>query len=222
MPVLPLSTSTPRAVPSSEPTLRQGARGEAVAQLQQSLASAGFSAGAADGQFGPKTLAAVKAFQRARGLAADGVVGPKTWAALQVGSTPNGSATQGTTGPGDGFEGPSYVARGTAYYPANNAMEGGFVDRRGKPLYTLQQYLAGKAPYVSVAMDPKAFSYGTVLRIPELEQKYGQPIKFEVVDTGGAFMGKGTSRIDVCVADAHASLDAAINATLHLEVVSKP
>jgi len=201
--------------------LRQGARGTPVTLLQQALAAAGFSAGAADGSFGPKTQAAVKAFQTARGLTADGVVGPKTWTALQAAATaPRGST--GTASVSDGFEGASYVARGTGYYPANNAMEGGFVDRKGKPLHTLQQFLAGDAPYVAVAMDPKAFPYGTVLRIPELEQKYGQAIKFEVVDTGGAFMGKGTSRIDICTANAKASLDATVNGPLHLEVVSQP
>src|SRR4051794_41807866 len=38
----------------------------------------GFSAGAADGWFGRRTLRAVKRFQRARGLAVDGRVGPIT------------------------------------------------------------------------------------------------------------------------------------------------
>jgi 3D (Asp-Asp-Asp) domain-containing protein len=95
-------------------------------------------------------------------------------------------------------------------------MEGGFQDRKGKPLHTLQDYLAGKAPYVSVAMDSKSFPYGQKLRIPELEKKYGRPIEFRVVDTGGAFKGKGTSRIDICTANRKASLDPTVNGKLTL------
>ena len=51
-------------------------------QLQQQLASAGFNPGGIDGIKGPKTTAAVKAFQAANGLVVDGIVGPKTLAAL--------------------------------------------------------------------------------------------------------------------------------------------
>ena len=75
----------------SNPTLKLGASGASVKTLQQALANAGFSPGAADGQFGPKTAAAVKAFQSAKGLVADGVVGPKTW--NKLGITVSGTPT---------------------------------------------------------------------------------------------------------------------------------
>lgn len=112
----------------------------------------------------------------------------------------------------------TYVARGTGYYPDDSPMEGGYYDRKGAPLHTLQDFLAGKAPYVSTAMDVNAFAYGTKMRITELEQKYGRVIEFRVVDTGSAFKGMGTSRIDICTANAKASLDATVNGTLHLVV----
>jgi peptidoglycan hydrolase-like protein with peptidoglycan-binding domain len=77
---------------ASNPVLREGARGAAVTTLQNKLKAAGFNPGSTDGAFGPKTEAAVKAFQKAHGLAADGVVGPKTWSALnKVGASSGGS-----------------------------------------------------------------------------------------------------------------------------------
>ncbi|MQM29754.1 MAG: hypothetical protein CRU78_04065 [Candidatus Accumulibacter phosphatis] len=83
--------------PTRMPTLRRGSRGSGVADLQRRLGAAGFNAGAADAIFGSKTDAAVRAFQRARGLAVDGIVGSRTWGAL-LGTSPSvpgggGSAT---------------------------------------------------------------------------------------------------------------------------------
>lgn len=77
------ATGAGKAVTVELNTLRKGSR-EAVqvAVVQTLLNAMGFDCGAADGIFGDKTLAAVKAFQKARGLAVDGVVGRDTWTAL--------------------------------------------------------------------------------------------------------------------------------------------
>jgi 3D (Asp-Asp-Asp) domain-containing protein len=115
----------------------------------------------------------------------------------------------------------TFTSRGTGYYPSSSALEGGFNDRVGKKLRTLQQFLAGTADYASVAMDSNAFKYGTRLRIKELDAKYGRAIVFRVVDTGGAFRGKGRTRIDICTANERASLDPTINGTLHIEVIDE-
>jgi peptidoglycan hydrolase-like protein with peptidoglycan-binding domain len=215
------SSSNLHSLNVSAAVLSRGARGATVADLQSRLKAAGFDPGGVDGDFGPQTRTAVIAFQQANGLNADGVVGPKTWAALGAASTTPTTTPTTPTVPVDSFEpatGTTYAARGTGYYPDASAMEGGFVDRQGKPLATLQDFLAGRSSYVSVAMDSNAFPYGTHLRIPELEQKYGRKIDFRAVDTGGAFKGKGTSRIDICTANRSASLDSTINGPLHLVV----
>lgn len=62
------------------PTLRRGDTGEFVRELQTKL---GLTPDAA-GTFGPKTEAAVRAFQREHGLVPDGIVGPKSWKLLDA------------------------------------------------------------------------------------------------------------------------------------------
>jgi peptidoglycan hydrolase-like protein with peptidoglycan-binding domain len=79
---------TPPLIPAVEPprtngapgraTLRRGSKGALVETLQKRLGLV------ADGDFGPRTEAAVREFQRRRQIVPDGIVGPKTWAALDT------------------------------------------------------------------------------------------------------------------------------------------
>ena len=72
------------SAPAGRPTLRRGSRGEAVREMQAALEHLGYSLApyGADGDFGKVTEAAVRVFQKDRGLTTDGVCGPLTWAAL--------------------------------------------------------------------------------------------------------------------------------------------
>jgi peptidoglycan hydrolase-like protein with peptidoglycan-binding domain len=55
-----------------------------VRTLQSALNDRGFAAGAADGQFGPASRQALRAWQRAQGLPADGFPTRDVLAALQA------------------------------------------------------------------------------------------------------------------------------------------
>ncbi|MGI5839991.1 MAG: LysM peptidoglycan-binding domain-containing protein, partial [bacterium] len=70
------------APPPPYPVLRRGDTGPYVQILQRQLMAQGYEPGAEDGIFGPRTEAAVRAFQTDRGLTPDGVVGPRTWEEL--------------------------------------------------------------------------------------------------------------------------------------------
>ena len=63
------------------PLIKKGSEGSAVLQLQKMLNAKGYKL-TEDGDFGSKTEAAVKAYQKANGLEVDGEVGPMTWTAL--------------------------------------------------------------------------------------------------------------------------------------------
>ena len=63
----------------AEPTLRKGAKGQDVKDLQEALNALGFAVGAVDGVFGAATERAVRDFQASVGIDVDGVAGPVTW-----------------------------------------------------------------------------------------------------------------------------------------------
>jgi hypothetical protein len=62
--------------------LSRGAKSDDVKALQSALRAFGFYQGMMDGDFGPKTEEAVRAFQAARSLPVDGIVGSATWTAV--------------------------------------------------------------------------------------------------------------------------------------------
>ena len=115
--------------------------------------------------------------------------------------------TAKNAGPGEIPEGAEiFETVTTGYSTENTAMEGGPLDMKGARLNTFKDYLLGKKPYVSVAMDNASraggkgsFPYGTTFRFPEVEKRYGKVILFRMVDTGSAFKGKGKTRMDVCL-----------------------
>jgi len=76
--ISPAASAPQEAAAPDRPTIRLGATGDLVKQVQ---AKVGITP---DGNFGPKTEAAVRAFQRDHGLVPDGVVGAGTWAALDA------------------------------------------------------------------------------------------------------------------------------------------
>ena len=74
---------------------RQGSSGSVVTKIQQTLKNAGYYTYTVDGIYGSRTTAAVKKFQRARGLVVDGICGTQTLAALGI-QLPNASADRNT------------------------------------------------------------------------------------------------------------------------------
>jgi hypothetical protein len=98
--ILAGTAPAPVLIPAVEPpapggagrgTLRRGATGPLVTELQKRLGIT------ADGDFGAHTEAAVRAFQRTRNMVPDGIFGPKSWAALDAIPAGKTAATAATT-----------------------------------------------------------------------------------------------------------------------------
>ena len=63
--------------------IEPGSSGQRVAQLQIALVGLGYPI-AVDGEYGPRTEAAVRDFQQRNGLAVDGIAGPQTQESLGI------------------------------------------------------------------------------------------------------------------------------------------
>ena len=72
--------------PKDDGTLKQGAKGDAVKKVQQRLKALGYYSNSIDGDYGYRTVEAVKAFQKKNGLTADGVCGESTLTKLNSSS----------------------------------------------------------------------------------------------------------------------------------------
>lgn len=83
---------------SSASGLKLGSTGKEVGDLQENLTTLGFYYGDITNHFGTMTQAAVKKFQKSRGLPQDGVAGKTTLAAIASAVEGSGSTPAGTTG----------------------------------------------------------------------------------------------------------------------------
>lgn len=84
--------------PATKQLLKRGNRSSAVRSLQQKLKQVGVFNGPVTGFFGPQTEAAVRRFQRSRGLPIDGIAGPRTLNALNAATTTFQPFSQGAKG----------------------------------------------------------------------------------------------------------------------------
>ena len=88
-PAAPVATPTPTAS-----TLTEGMKdSEMVKRMQERLIELGYLANGADGDFGPKTTAALKAFQEAAGLTADGIATQEVLDRLNAEDAPTAPST---------------------------------------------------------------------------------------------------------------------------------
>jgi peptidoglycan hydrolase-like protein with peptidoglycan-binding domain len=142
-------------------TLRNGMRGEEVAEIQRALITLGYLKGTADGVFGNNTENAVRKFQRKNKLTADGLVGTKTKELLlakasgssaPTESTPSSSGNDSATASGSNAsaaQGSGNTSSGASLFGGNYAtIKSG---SRGARVRTLQNalialnYLSGSA-----------------------------------------------------------------------------
>ena len=88
---------TPASGGNAGTTLKLNSQGTKVSQLQTDLKQLGYYYAEITGNFGEKTEAAVKAFQKAKSLTADGVAGTKTLNAIAVAVDKAGGSSSGSS-----------------------------------------------------------------------------------------------------------------------------
>jgi len=126
------------------PLVRRGDRDHPVRTLQHLLRARNHLV-TVDGVFGPKTDAAIRAFQRDEHLAVDGLVGPDTWSALIV-TVRRGSEGDAVRGVQEEFQ-----FRNLSGDPGTGLqIDGVFGPRTEATVRGFQQALAADIPSVAV------------------------------------------------------------------------
>lgn len=129
---------------SAWPLVKKGDQHHPVTTLQYLLRARGQNV-AADGVFGPKTEAAVRAFQQQQGLSVDGVVGSNTWSALVV------QVKLGSTGDAVRAVQEEFAFRNLSGDPGTGlAVDGIFGSRTDAAVRAFQQALSVDNPSVAV------------------------------------------------------------------------
>jgi peptidoglycan hydrolase-like protein with peptidoglycan-binding domain len=126
------------------PLVKKGDNTHPVKTLQYLLRARGRTV-TVDGIFGPKTDAAVRAFQQQAHLVVDGKVGPKTWSALIV-TVKKGSTGDAVRGVQEEFQ-----FRNLSGDPANGlTVDGVFGPKTDAAVRGFQQALHADIPSVTV------------------------------------------------------------------------
>lgn len=108
-----------------------------------------------------------------------------------------------------------------AYFPDFEEEE--YIDKNGKKLRNLQDYVDNRDSYVTLSMDENLhIPYGTPVCIPELNKHFGHRIRIEVRDTSDELTGMGYTRADICVRSEVDSYDKTVNREVTLVFNSKP
>lgn len=150
---------------ASAAAMRQGSRGSEVTYMQLNLIGLGYLSDSADGSFGPKTAAAVKAFQADYGLSVDGIAGQATQVALrnamirlQVELKKMGYAP----GSADGYYGEKTKSAVAAFQRDRGMTSTGAADKTTRN--AIDELSGGMRSYTSI---PKN-SYGTQVRYMQM------------------------------------------------------
>lgn len=157
------------AAPGS--VIKPGMRGDGVILLQEYLIDLGYLSDMADGLFGPKSVSALKAFQRDNGLEPDGICGSSTYQALSMIPTPSDEPAPAKA---DIITGRQVRVEATAYSSMDPGMS----------LYTATGKFLRRG---IISVDPSFIPLGTHVYIPG----YGEAT---ADDMGGDIKG---NRIDI-------------------------
>ena len=138
--------------------LKLGSSGPDVKAVQQKLKDLGFDPNGVDGNFGPGTDKAVRAFQQENGLGVDGKVGPGTQAALDAAAT----AITGGAAVNPVSDGSSTASSATGVGPAGSASAG-----------TAAGAAPATAPNLNLAALTGKLPQAVIDQIPEAAAKFG-------------------------------------------------